>query len=231
MVYINPSKKFDAESEILIKIQIDNSLDLGWKKEDIILVTNFEYEYGGVKSTMVSDEVYCDFRPLSTKTLAVNHLLENGMINKDELYWVHDLDAYQLEVITEEELELGDKDLGLNDYGWSAKWCLGCYFFKEHAKDIFKLLRDTIYEHKLEDERALVALTRRNTNNINYRIKTLNITYGLGMRQISHNYEIANKPLRVIHFHLWGKSRSVVPQLMELVNERFKNILKTHGIN
>ena len=45
LIYIGPTDKFDDEHEVLTKIQIDNSLDLGWKKEDILLVTNFPYEY------------------------------------------------------------------------------------------------------------------------------------------------------------------------------------------
>jgi hypothetical protein len=65
LIYINPAKSFineawKDENDILAKIQIDNSLEMGCKKEDIILVTNFEYEYRGVKSIVVSDDLYCN---------------------------------------------------------------------------------------------------------------------------------------------------------------------------
>ena len=33
LIYVNPRKDFGEEEKIAIKIQIDNSLDLGWKKE------------------------------------------------------------------------------------------------------------------------------------------------------------------------------------------------------
>lgn len=38
LIYINLCKDFDEETKILAKIQIDNSLDLEWEKEDIILM-------------------------------------------------------------------------------------------------------------------------------------------------------------------------------------------------
>ena len=47
--YISPDKdltktKLDGEADLLAKVQIDNSLSLGWKRKDILLVTNFDYE-------------------------------------------------------------------------------------------------------------------------------------------------------------------------------------------
>ncbi len=41
--YMNKTIRF-------IKAQIDNSLELNWKLEDIILATNIEFEYRGFKS-------------------------------------------------------------------------------------------------------------------------------------------------------------------------------------
>jgi hypothetical protein len=50
LIHINPvSKIFSPEHEDLTRIQIDNSLELRWKKEEILLVTNFPYEYRGIK--------------------------------------------------------------------------------------------------------------------------------------------------------------------------------------
>lgn len=67
MTYINPSKRFGTEEKITVKIHIDNSLDLGWKTEDILLVTNFNYEYSGVKSLVIPDDNYCSFAPTASK--------------------------------------------------------------------------------------------------------------------------------------------------------------------
>ena len=43
----------------LIKVQIDNSLECGWDPKDIIIATNFDFKYKGVK-TYVLDEI-CDY--------------------------------------------------------------------------------------------------------------------------------------------------------------------------
>lgn len=250
LIYVNPSKTFFGKEtgnfrdcSTLVKIQIDNSLDLGWKKEDILLFTNFDYKYNGVKSIIVDDNNYCPFRPLSTKTLTVSYLLNKGMLNKNELHWVHDFDAYQLNEIEESELDMTEADVGLTDYGWSPKWCLGSIFFKDSAKDIFNLIKDAIYEFQTEDERALTHHTRRNTNKIMDRIKKLNITYNFGMRHVDYNYKIATKPLKVLHFHPVYTLRDNLPATpldcfmygkndlnMPLMNTRLTKIFNRHGI-
>lgn len=249
LIYINPSKTFFGmgqhrvrDCNILAKIQIDNSLDLGWHKEDILLFTNFEYEYNGIKARVLDQTSYCDFRPLSTKTVSIHHLVENKLVEKDELYWVHDFDAYQLNPINESEIGLGSKDIGLTDYGWQSKWCLGSYFFKKSAEDIFRKLKDTVYEIQNEDERALNHMMINNELNIQKRYKKLNITYNFGMRHVKANYEIATKPLKVLHFHpyyrdtkmptnalncfMYGKNELKIP----LMSDRLIKIFQHHGI-
>lgn len=208
LVYINPSKDFVGtnmarfrDNTIMVKIQIDNSLSLGWEPCDILLYTNFDYEYRGVKSIVLPDKLYCSFRPLSTKTLTVYYLLEQNLLPDDNLYWVHDFDAFQLESLNPDEVDLGQCDMGLSDYGYRSKWSMGSIFFKKSAKDVFGIIADTIYQYQTEDERALTHLTRHRIGNLSERVKKLNITYNFGMRQIKHNWDIADHPLKVIHFH------------------------------
>jgi hypothetical protein len=214
LVYVNPQKGFDNEYKRLVQIQIDNSLSLGWKSKDILLATNFDYEYRGVKSFIVDDDYYCPFRPLSTKTITAANLADNGMLEDDQIYWVHDFDAYQLNKFDESDIELGKAELGLTTYGWSPKWCLGSFFFKTSSKDILKLIEKTIYEIHNEDERALVYLTRNNIDNINDRIKKLNITYQIGMRKVEENYKRADKPIKVVHFHPYKRGSHVLGSFM-----------------
>lgn len=234
-IYITPTKQYGRETDKSIKIWIDNSYDLGWKKEDIIFINNFPYEYNGIKSTIVDESNFCPFRPGSTKTCEVTRLLEGDPRDKT-IFWVHDPDAYQLNPITEEELELDNFDVGFTTYGWSPKWCLGSYFAKKSSKDIFDAIKETIYEIQNEDERALRKLTRENYKNINSRIKTMNITYNFGQRHIPINYDLASKPIKVLHFRpeyrgldniaqfVYGKNRLGIP----LMSNRLKKIFKYH---
>jgi len=244
LTFVTPEKRFLDSYENLMRFQIDNSYDLGWKKEDIIVMTNFDYQYNGIKSIVIGDEGFCTVknRACSTKTTVVSYLLEKDLLKEDEIYWSHDLEAYQNYPIKDSELELDNYDAGFTTYGWSKKWCLGSYFFKLSAKDIFKAIVDTIYEIQNEDERALVKLTKENKDNINSRIKELNITYQIGMRNVEHNYNLATKPLKVVHFFpyykdsampdiplnifMYGKNKLGIP----LMSERLIKLFRSYGI-
>lgn len=217
LIYINPDKCFDKETEILAKIQIDNSLELGWKKEDILLITNFKYSYNGINIIVVNDNLFCSFYKYVSKINVIVYLFKMGLI-KDDLYWFHDFDAFQNNIIEESELELEYVDVGFTDYGRKEIWNGGSFFFKKTSGDIFNWIKDEIYKrkekrssyHNHSEEVALMYLTQNNINNINSRIKRLNITYNFGVRKIKLCYEKAIKPLKILHFHpdriYWGKT-------------------------
>jgi hypothetical protein len=236
LVYIRYTHDFDGDCKTSSKVQIDNSLELGWKKEDIVVVTNFPWEYNGVKAIVVGDEHWYAERPRSIKTAIVPFLIDEGIIEKGKLYWNHDFDAYQLNPFDESELELEDFDAGLTDYGWQERWCMGSYFVKTSSRDIFEKAKPIIYQN-IEDETAMVQLTTEDQS-INKRCKRLNISYNFGMRNVEANWERAIKPLRVVHFHPYYKW---VPTLdifmygknglnMPLIDERFTKLLNNHGV-
>jgi len=266
MIYVNPAKDFldvsDAwrnEPGLLAKVQIDNSLEIGWKREDILLFTNFDYEYNGVRSINIHDGLFCSFSPTATKINVLIHLFEIGFIGKD-LYWFHDLDAFQLEKITDDEVwaELNGADIGLTDYGRSSinpgrdlRWSTGTIFFKDSALDIFKAWQTEIYRYQANEEIMLLEmLKKRRHRAVKERIKKVNITYNFAtrMRDVGGAYDIANKPLKIIHFHPFDK-RGITgrhidkrndniavciqgknPMNKVLVNDRLMSIFKRHGV-
>lgn len=222
MIYINPRKNFDEEGEIAVKIQIDNSLDLGWKKEDILLVTNFFYEYRGIKAFIISDANYCSFVPTASKINAILDLFKQDLIKKGVIYWFHDLDAYQLSDISEAELDFDTEDLLLPDWGRLPKWSTGSFFFKAGSEDIFTWVKETMDKYQIDEEGAFCVLTGLGymvnypqsrwiqgytikefpkASNIHQRIKKANITYNFHSFNVRSNYKAALKPLRVAHFH------------------------------
>lgn len=182
LIYIHPRRDFGPEEKVTIKIQIDNSLDLGWKKEDIFLVTNFPYEYNGVKALVVGDENYYDSFPTASKinTLVdlfriaevrdifkvdtILNLFKKRVINEREIYWCHDLDVFQNVVITEEEIEqeLGTADMGITDKGRMPKWNTGTIFFRASALDIFNKAQEIVEKYEVDDEIALMVLYTNN---------------------------------------------------------------------
>ena len=231
LIYINPSG-LNSEAETLLKIQIDNLLDLGWKAEDIIIWTNFKFEYNGIRSRLVWDDYFYAQIPISTKQYAIAQAFKDNII-EDHLYWVHDLDHFQLEPISEEEIlkEMEGADMALCDWGSTVKYSGGSVFFKKSAGDIFTRLRLVMEKYNLYDERALLFLTTNNKNwiyksyfgvigsksipgkirdsrSIRHRIKILNITYNFIPFNISYCYRKAIKPIRCIHFNPFPESAS-----------------------
>lgn len=268
MTYVNPSKSFGEEEKVTVKIQIDNSLDLGWRREDILLATNFPYEYQGIKAIEVSDNHFRPFFPQASKISTIIDLIEKRFIKPNELYWFHDFDVFQNEVITETELELDGIDIALCDKGRMPRWGTGSVFFKSSALDIFVLIRQVSDLFQLNEEPAFNAITSNNilwateqprpenvifekfvpanipgTENLNQRVKKMNISYNFAGWNIQSCYEMAIKPIRVVHFHplddeaiyggmsaldffLHGKNKLGV----KLVPERLIKIFNKHGI-
>ena len=184
LIYISLTRGFDKEHEELTKIQIDNSLDLGWKVEDIILVTNFDWGYRGVKSQVMGGEL---------NTLDGNRSSKVPVILKldlgNDLYWFHDHDAFQLE-------PFGSVTSGFTDHGWSKKWNAGSFFFTSKEKDLFQKIYDCMLERNINEQDALTYLWENGTER-----NILNITYNLGIYHIENNLKTADGPLMVAHFH------------------------------
>lgn len=261
MIFINPSGSFTEEASILIKIQIDNSLSLGWKRQDLILATNFEYEYNGIKSVVVSSTNFTPFYVQGSKHKTVLELVKRGYIKDGELYWLHDLDVYQSEVITESELKMGSCDMVMTDYGRMKRLNAGSIFFKKSAQDIFKGMAQTESLLKIGDEQALMVLikgieTERRgiiyekevvnkipcIKNIGKRIKRINISYNFTYFDLRYCYQTAIKPIKVVHFHPMG-SYIFIDNLLNyymngknelgtvLMSERLIKIFRSHETN
>src|SRR3989338_2004008 len=244
LIYTGPNKEFDDETANLAKIQIDNSLDLGWKREDILLVTDFDYEYNGLKSFVIKRDIYYSFDIAASKTLVILYLLNQGIIQPGELYWCHDFDAYENVRIDEVELGLESFDLGLTHYTYKPEWQCSSIFFKESSKDIFELLDNTTRTRphlSRNNEKTLTWLINHNSIDKS-RHKRLNVTYNIPKRYIATTYKEAEKPLRILHFlpsnkdqlmpdtalnmFMYGKNGLKIP----LMNDRLIRVFNKHGI-
>lgn len=244
LTYTGPNKKFDDKTLALVRIQIDNSLDLGWKKNQIILVTDFPFEYNDVKSFVIEKDIYYPFDIAASKSLVLVYLLNHGLIENNELYWCHDIDAFENFPIKEAELGLENYDLGLTHYSYKPQWQFGSVFFKEKAKDILELLDQSIKAHphsSRNNEKTLTHLIRYKAIKDN-RFKRMNVTYNIMKRYIERIYPEAKKPLRVLHFNppdkdalmthtalemfMYGKNSLRIP----LMDARLIRIFNYHGI-
>ncbi len=245
LIYTGPNKAFSREDAQLAKIQIDNSLSLGWRREDLLLVTDFPWEYNGVKTLVVPDGLYYDFDKNANKAKVLVYLFQQGMIDPRELYWCHDFDAYELNRIREAEVGLRNVDAGFVHYFYKPQWQFCSFFFKIDSRDIFKLLDETIRKRPWQggrnNEKTLTWLIKHNRITQD-RYKKLNVTYGIAKRYLERVYPEAQKPIKVLHFRpsdkdilmpdtalnmfMYGKNSLNVP----LMNERLMKVFKYHRI-
>lgn len=225
LVFVDPAKKFNPTNEMLTKIQIDNSLELGWKPEDIVLATNFPWEYRGVKAYQVPDDCFYGKNNYyrSSKVPVINQLFKDGIIN--EMFWFRDNDAWQLEPITEEELEMGDNVIAITNHGWHSRWNAGSFFFTPGSKDIWLKCRETMDEMNYDEQFALEYLIN---NKLIDKFKFLNLTYNFGIYYHVYTWRKVQKPLKVAHFHP-DKQRHV-NLYTPLITDRFIKLLKRYGI-
>lgn len=248
LIYTGPNKRFSEEDLILARIQIDNSLDLGWKKEDIVIATDFPFEYNGVRSFVIDKDIYYEFDIAANKVPVIIYLVEKGVIEENELYWCHDFDAYENDKIEERDLGLENFDLGLVHYFYKPEWVFSNVFFKKSASDILKLLDKTTRERphlSRNNEKTLTWLIKKNKIDTK-RFKKLNVTYNIAKRYVPTIYKEAEKPLKVLHFRpsdtkekdprmvadtalnifMYGKNGLKIP----LMTDRLIKIFNHHGI-
>ena len=221
LIYISPTGSFDNprpdladnDAAALVKIQIENSLLLGWKTQDIVLVTNFRYKYGGVEALMLRGVEFFERKPQVSKINAIVKLFEKGYIKGDETYWFHDLDAFQLQPIQMNEINIDADQIAMTDFGGAKhfggedRWSGGIIYFKSGSYDIFQSMQKLCYEKQIDEEEA-VGLTVINNPNFRRRIIKLNNSYNFIGYNLESVYAKSIKPLKVVHFHpRTGKKR------------------------
>jgi len=224
MTYTSYQRRFTPEYIPMVEAQIENSLDY-WAPEDIIIATNFPYEYKGIKSIVFPGNFYSIFHKMASKPGIIAYLLENKII--DELTWVHDFDAFQLTELNPPEIT---HDLALTSYGFKPEINTGSMFFKPEALDIFKLMWDRTLRYQTFDEMALQILIDHNVNYINSRIQMLDQTFNIGIRCTKTIYRDAEKPIRVVHFppydQRWMNKMSIFlpDKLRKILDEKLHHL-------
>ena len=175
--------------DILLKAQIENSLDIGWQTKDIILLANFDYEFMGVKSVNISLNKEC---LTGSKMFGMKYLLDNDLV--DDVIWAHDLDAWQNVSFSCPEF----KEVGIACYS-NSKYNGGSVFWVPSSKDIVNDIVETITNNKEHKEEP--TLNRLLKKKYNHRVTNINHTYNLGCSGYVTRYEKSIKPIRCCHMH------------------------------
>jgi len=173
---------------LLINAQIENSLELGWLPEDIILIANFDHEFMGVKAHNTELNKTC---LTGSKMFAVKWFYDNVSI---DTIWAHDLDAWQNWPFKEPEF----KDVGVCCYS-RPKFNGGSVFWKSSAKDIVSDIVNNILSGEQRKEEP--TLNRLLKSKYKDRVTVLNNTYNVGCSGFIPRFQRSEKPIKVCHFH------------------------------
>jgi hypothetical protein len=208
----------------LIEAQIENSLAVGWKPKDIVVVTNLEIE---VQATLIRAPLN-EVCLTGSKMFALEYLFSLGLIRGNEVWWAHDLDAWQNVWFDEPELA----DIGLTEYS-TPNFNGGSVFLRAAARDLVSAITEYICRGRIPREEPAIDFILRLPANTS-RVTVLNSTYNVGCSAFAVRYQRSLQPVRVSHFHpsgiswrthVWGCNKiekpSVSPRLVDLLVRRF----------
>ena len=146
---VEKSKRYNFEKmDILLKAQIENCIDAGWTPDDIILVSNVDYEFMGVKSVKTDLNESC---LTGSKMYSLDYALKNNLAGEDVI-WSRDLDTWLNHYFEEPEI----KDVGISTYS-TTKLNGGSVFWRPSAGDI---VEHVIFELNQGEEKEEPTLNR-----------------------------------------------------------------------
>ena len=120
------------ENETLFRYfrsQIDWSLSLGWKKDDIIIGTNFSFEYNGVKNHNLTD--ICTYSGFNNFWYGALELIKNGVLTED--FWLHDQDSWPVRNF---EFPIFPGVIAGAEYQGTKQWNCGSIYMKDSVEPI-----------------------------------------------------------------------------------------------
>jgi len=178
--------------EKYIRSQIDNAFNMGWSKEDIWPITNFEYSYRGVNALVFPLNTFC---LTGSKIFAIRELFRRKYIKDDMVVWTHDLDVWQNAPFECPEF----KDVGICTYS-RPKFNGGTVFYKKEAHDLVEAVAELLEKDKRPREEPTINELWK-SDKYKDRVTTLNNTYNVGCSGYAVRYERSEKPLKGVHFH------------------------------
>lgn len=214
----------EAELRGMVEAQIENSLEVGWRPQDIVVVTNLAFD---APVTLVRAPLN-ESCLTGSKMFALEHLFALGMIKDNEMWWAHDLDAWQNHWFDEPEIA----DIGLTEYS-RPSFNGGSVFLRAACRDLIQAVTGQIRKDKMMREEPAIDRVLRLPEH-SKRVTVLNSTYNVGCSAYAIRYQRSRQPILVSHFHphgiswrthVWGwnslNTASVAPRLSALLVRRF----------
>jgi len=178
----------------IVKAQIANSLDLGWSIDDIILLTNFDFEYRGVVGQKIPLNEFCW---TGSKMFGIKYLFDHKLT--DDVVWSRDLDLWQNVHFDCPEF----KDVGACYYS-RPKFNGGSIFWKPSAIDIINRVIERLTNEQAKKEEPILNEIFK-SGEFSDRITVLNYTYNVGCSGYYERYTRSIKPVKACHFHPYNR--------------------------
>ena len=208
-----------------LRAQIDWSIQLGWKKEDIIIGTNFDFEYNGVKNYQLTD--VCTYSGYNNFWYGALELMKNGVLNED--YWLHDQDSWPVRYFNFPKF---DGEIAGCEYQATPFWNCSTIYLKKTSQFlleyIVELMRDNPDYPVSSDEEWIAFLRHSNHSEIKNYLTSINTRYNVGRTFFKDRYENATKPINVLAFKPdLDKDFNTIKHLLD---EDFIDIFRKHNI-
>lgn len=209
------SKRYNSKAiNLTLKVQIENTLDCGWKPGDILLIANFDFKFMGVQSLKIDLNDFCW---TGSKIFALKWYFDNNEIK--DIIWARDLDCWNNAYFTCPEF---DGDVGGVQYS-NPKWNGGSIFWKSSSKDIIEEIAKELTENKAIKEEPLLNQIFKSKDYRN-RISKLDHTYNVGCSGFVPRYKRSIKPIKVCHFN---PENSIAWEIHALDRDRIGEIAVT----
>lgn len=213
-----------------LRAQIDNSLRLGWAKDDIIIGSNFDFEYNGVKSVTTKD--ICTYNIFCNKWYGLRELVKEEVLQEE--FWFHDQDSWQIERF-EFPFFLGD--IAACEYVFTDEWNTSSVFVNEDSFQTLSSIVDIMDEHsghKVDSDENYISHIRKATS-LRDRLTTIPNEYNVGKTKFESRYGNANLPVYICGFKPHIKDDCVVFEGkndfdVNLIDEDLKRIFIDHNI-
>ena len=208
------SKRYSLEKmSVLLKAQIENSLELGWKPEQIVILSNINFEFMDVKTQIAP---MTDFCLTGSKMFALSWYFND--YPKETIY-SKDLDCWQNVWFDEPEIS---GDVGAAQYS-NPKFNGGSIFWKPSSKDIIEEVVKQLTQNSEVSEEPTLNLVFK-SDQFKKRITILNHTFNVGCSGFEPRFERSIKPIHVSHFH---PSNSIAWEIHALDREGIGSIAIT----
>jgi len=212
-----------------LKCQIDNSIRLGWDSDDIILGTNFDFEYNGIKSHTLTN--ICEWSGFHNFWYGALELVQKGIIKEE--FWLHDHDSWQIAPM--EFPEFNGYVAGV-EYGATSEWNCGSIYFNKGCVDILSHIVEALEINKdidVSSDEVIIGFLR-NYSPYKEQFVSINSRWNVGMTYSELRYANAIKPAIVLSFKpdevgIYQKIKQ--KDLAHLLDPEFQIIINKHFNN